>query len=194
MGIPKTWWPKGFLSMLMLLMAGTSTGLLVDTTDMCDILRVIDCNHHYHSNGDETVCCTDGKTYKNKCWYVQAKCDNIRLEPMHAGACTEEDKNPRSNMTSTNFTTDIPEAAQTIDNFTLTQEFCADPRPCPSDLNPICGNNRIFYVNLCDFNKAKCKVPDLEKIGLSDCKSTGVTRAFIEKFKRRRNRTKGSGK
>lgn len=56
----------GFLSMLMLLMAGTSTGLLVDTTDMCDILRVIDCNHHYHSNGDETVCCTDGKTYKNK--------------------------------------------------------------------------------------------------------------------------------
>lgn len=56
----------GFLSVLMLLMAGTSTGLLVDTTDMCDILRVIDCNHHYHSNGDETVCCTDGKTYKNK--------------------------------------------------------------------------------------------------------------------------------
>lgn len=52
--------------MLMLLMTGTSTGLLVDTTDMCDILRVIDCNHHYHSNGDETVCCTDGKTYKNK--------------------------------------------------------------------------------------------------------------------------------
>lgn len=67
---------------------------------------------------------------------------------MHNGACTEADKNPRSNMTSTNFTTDSPEAAQTMDNFTLTQEFCADPRPCPSDLNPICGNNRIFYVNL----------------------------------------------
>lgn len=54
--------------------------------------------------------------------------------------------------------------------------------------------NLLFFIDRCDFNKAKCKVPDLEKIGLSDCKSTGVTRAFIEKFKRRRNRTKGSGK
>lgn len=96
-----------------------------------------------------TVCFYKNSTCTHfRCWYVQAKCDNIRLEPMHAGACTEDDKNPRSNMTSTNFTTDSPEAAQTIDNFTLTQEFCADPRPCPSDLNPICGNNRIFYVNL----------------------------------------------
>lgn len=54
--------------------------------------------------------------------------------------------------------------------------------------------NLLFSIDRCDFNKAKCKVPDLVKIGLSDCKSTRVTQTFVDIFKRRRNRTKGSGK
>ena len=78
-----------------------------------------------------------------RCLYVQAKCNNIRLEPMHSGACTESDKHPRMNST-----TDSPEPEQTVENFTLTQAFCNDTRPCPADLNPVCGSNRIFYVNL----------------------------------------------
>lgn len=56
----------GFLFMLMLLMMGMFMGFLVDIIDMCDILRVIDCNYYYYFNGDEMVCCMDGKIYKNK--------------------------------------------------------------------------------------------------------------------------------
>ncbi|XP_048778910.1 uncharacterized protein LOC125682414 [Ostrea edulis] len=186
MELPKLCCVKG-LFVLMTLLPGYSTGFLVDTTDMCDILRVIDCIHHYQTNGDETMCCTDGKTYPNKCLYVQAKCDNVRLEPIHNGACSDVDRNPRHDNT-----TDSPGAMQTSDNYTITPEFCADTRPCPNDLNPICGNNRIFYVNLCDFNKAKCKDPNLQRINLSDCKDSTT----IYKYRRMRMRAqrKGIGK
>ncbi|XP_061165389.1 agrin-like [Saccostrea echinata] len=156
---------------------------------MCDILRVIDCNHHYHSSGDETLCCTDGHTYSNKCLYVQAKCDNVRLEPMHSGPCTEADKKPRGD----NMTTDSPAVVPTSDNFTITPEFCADTRPCPINLNPICGNNHIFYVNLCDFNKAKCKDSSLQRIQLSDCKSTSSPPSFLYKYRNLRKRKQRKG-
>lgn len=61
-------------------------------------------------------------------------------------------------------------------------------------LKIILNFNFLFFIDRCDFNKVKCKVLDLEKIGLSDCKSIGVNWVFIEKFKCRCNCIKGSGK
>ncbi|XP_060565914.1 serine protease inhibitor dipetalogastin-like [Ruditapes philippinarum] len=121
---------------------------IVSASQLCQNLLSLDCMAYNHEGGrDETTCGTDNVTYRNYCYYSQARCKDDTLDLKAMGNCTFATTPPTTAVTST-----------TVDPFL--QVFCAqkDSITCRLDdtSSPICGSNGRLYRNKCFFNMAKC--------------------------------------
>ncbi|KAK3107306.1 hypothetical protein FSP39_011567, partial [Pinctada imbricata] len=121
-----------------------SEGFIVDSTEICGVVKRIDCTSHYEEIGEETLCGTDGQTYKNKCFYVKAKCKDIHIQTAHTGSC---DSSSSLLKILTGSTTE-PAAPPLLYQFNVSEAFCNDETPCPVTMDPLCGTDNVFYLNL----------------------------------------------
>ncbi|XP_053387886.1 uncharacterized protein LOC123542806 [Mercenaria mercenaria] len=106
--------------------------------DFCQRKSAVNCGTQ-----SDQVCGSNGVTYTNMCEFSKAVCDNDALREVKRGPCPL-------------ITTPVAAAAVTLDP--IMQAFCSnkDAIVCGSALSPICASNKNFYLNKCEFSKAKC--------------------------------------
>ncbi|XP_033757809.1 tomoregulin-2-like [Pecten maximus] len=152
-----------------------SRGMPADATQMCSDVLGLDCSTDYIVHGEEVLCGTNGVTYKNKCFHVQARCNDVTINKAYDGKC-QNDVTTSVEMTTTKSDTTMTQSeVNTISSeyeFHLNEEFCNNSlnEPCPDVLDPLCGTDFKFYQNVCEFQKVKCVDRDLELQPLSNCK------------------------
>lgn len=92
-------------------------------------------------NLNDPICGSNGKTYKNTCLFLIAKCKarsrNNALFLKKKGAC----RKPASNL-----------------------KPC--PKKCPSQKRPVCGTDGKTYINGCQLAIAKCSLPKNKRSSL----------------------------
>lgn len=159
----------------------------VDPTQLCSDVLGLDCLTDYIAHEEEILCGTDGVTYLNKCFHVQARCKDLTIDKAHDGKCDDDDDvTPSDDVTTkvsstTNFdkatTVSQPSTSEvrmttTLHEFVFNEQFCniSINDPCPTILDPVCGTDLKFYQNNCEFHKVKCMDRDIELQPLSNCK------------------------
>ncbi|OWF42443.1 tomoregulin-2-like [Mizuhopecten yessoensis] len=153
-----------------------SRGLPAIAAQMCSDVLGLDCSTDYIVHGEEVLCGTDGVTYQNKCFHVQAQCNDVTINKAYDGKC-KNDITTNAEITTTALDTTSSkslEATKTTTkyDFQLNEQFCNSSldEPCPMVLDPLCGTDFKFYQNVCEFQKVKCVNRDLQLQSLSNCK------------------------
>ncbi|XP_060078235.1 uncharacterized protein LOC132557732 [Ylistrum balloti] len=151
-----------------------SRGMPADATQMCSEVLGLDCSTDYIVHGEETLCGTDGVTYLNKCFHVQARCNDVTINKAYDGKCQNDVTTNVETAKTTLETTNLAEVSTMTSeyNFQLNEQFCNTSLddPCPTILDPLCGTDFKFYQNVCEFQKSKCVDRTLELQSLSNCK------------------------
>ncbi|VDI16397.1 Hypothetical predicted protein [Mytilus galloprovincialis] len=123
----------------------------------CELADRINCR----ARDEARTCGSDGKTYYNMCALNIATCDHPRLHAVHSGPC------PTSSTI-----TDIPsvptqdglQAAYDIVCLDLFHHNCLLERSFQ-----LCGSNKATYINLCEFDKARCTHRNLHVVKYGPC-------------------------
>lgn len=84
-------------------------------------------------HGYKPVCGSDGVTYENPCSFGHVSCKNPGLKIVRNGEC--DNKN-------------------SIDS--------CDTKLCHNAFDPVCGSDGKQYTNMCLYNQALCRQPDLQ--------------------------------
>ncbi|XP_041372608.1 follistatin-related protein 3-like [Gigantopelta aegis] len=132
--------------------------------ELCQSALEVDCETGYQEQGNETLCASDGRTYRNQCYFVKQKCVVADLTISYLGPCE----------TTSNLTTAAP-VTTTMDPLDewqiLKRVFCTSNSTisCGTQPNPICGSNRQIYFNDCMFAKAKCQDDLLSVLPVNQC-------------------------
>ncbi|KAL4228738.1 hypothetical protein ACF0H5_011781 [Mactra antiquata] len=169
-----------------------------DPTELCNEIDSLDCVRTYiQGERDETVCGTDGVTYNNFCYYSKARCNDKNLSIGSVGACgvattaapvvTTASATMMSTGTGAPVTGGVTNAASTTQAPVVTQPmstmagtttpdailaaFCQNKNSiqCGTDLAPICGSDKQFYLNKCEYSKAYCDDNSLTSKDISFC-------------------------
>ncbi|XP_052800616.1 agrin-like [Mya arenaria] len=118
--------------------------------EVCAYVLTQDCNFLPDMN---RVCGTDGTSYRNNCALAKAYCQDNTIHKAHDGPCT-----------GATTTTAQPTTLKPIDGGQVALDiFCLDLIyiNCPAGGVQVCGSDGTFYVNICEFDKARCFHRDL---------------------------------
>ncbi|XP_041379000.1 agrin-like isoform X2 [Gigantopelta aegis] len=129
-----------------------SSGSGSSSVNSCSRYLSMNCNEFGH----DKECGTDGTTYDNRCAFTQAKCRGQDIHVAHKGECTGLKPTGPPLLTG----------EKAIQDF-----FCLElaHENCPGGVEKICGTDGFTYLNMCEYEKARCMHRELHVRKFGEC-------------------------
>ncbi|KAJ8036067.1 Agrin [Holothuria leucospilota] len=139
------------------------------------------------------VCGSDKVTYINQCEFWKAQCQDPTLilighgecDPIGKKRCSEKcttDYNPVCGSDKVTYINQCEFWKAQCHDSTLILKGRGECDPigkkrcsekCTTDYNPVCGSDKVTYINQCEFWKAQCQDPTLILKGRGECDPIG---------------------
>ncbi|XP_011413255.3 follistatin-related protein 3 [Magallana gigas] len=137
----------------------------------CASILKEDC-YQYGSNPE---CGSNGVTYRNRCDFSKAHCDDKSIHVASHSACPTTTVPPPTTAPPGGVVTSHPlpstlapilhGSEAVLDFFCFNLAFKA----CDAASNPVCGNDTITYTNPCEFEKARCTHRSIHIVHYGNC-------------------------
>ncbi|XP_022343516.1 follistatin-related protein 3-like [Crassostrea virginica] len=125
--------------------------------------------------GSSAQCGSNGVTYRNRCDFSKAHCEDTSLHIASHSACPMTTTPPPTTAPPGVVVTSRPipstlapilhGSEAVLDFFCLNLAF----KPCDGGSNPVCGNDTITYQNPCEFEKSRCTHRSIHIVHYGNC-------------------------
>ncbi|XP_048755211.1 agrin-like [Ostrea edulis] len=119
--------------------------------------------------GNDPQCGSNGVTYRNRCDFSKAHCEQNSVHIASHSACPATTVPPGASSTSNPVASTLAPILQgseaVLDFFCLNIAF----RPCDAVHTPVCGNDTTTYPNPCEFEKTRCTHRSLHIVHYGTC-------------------------
>ncbi|KAL4173015.1 hypothetical protein KRP22_008172 [Phytophthora ramorum] len=119
---------------MLLLLHGLLPSVEGTTSSLCDS----SC-----ADEDSPVCGTNGVTYRNFCFYMNAACNNKTLSLAVTDACP-------------GYVAEVTNRPRLAGTTSSSSSMYSCNNTCNKDLSPVCASDGQTYTNPCEFNAARC--------------------------------------
>ncbi|KAK3091979.1 hypothetical protein FSP39_024158 [Pinctada imbricata] len=140
-----------------------------NTNTTCDVMQL------------QSVCGSDGVTYRNPCLLHQAACKlaltGKKMIKKHDGECSEIESDPNCPAFCENDLDPVCSKGNVTYSMAYGQTIPQCNKYCTAQYQPVCGSDHHTYSNLCKLQIAQCEAKYkhrvLYQVGTGPCHSTG---------------------